>query len=311
MQILNAPGELRGAPCPVSVAIGVFDGVHLGHQQVIRRMREAAKAEGAKAVVLTFDPHPTAILAPERTPLALQPLPQRLRILADMGVEAAWAIPFTKAFSRQTGEEFIRFLAEEFGELRSVHVGSRFTFGHQRSGDISLLRALGNELGFKIDPVEAVVRGGAIVSSTRLRKLVSQGDLRQVKSLLGRTYSLAGIVEKGEQLGRRLSAPTANISVEGLALPPYGVYAVKVSVDGHTYPGVANLGVRPTIADASSKPRLETHLLDTDLSLYGRRIEVHFEHFLRPEKRFADVEELTEQIRKDVAKAREVLAEGA
>lgn len=308
MQVLSEPRELSGAPCPVSVAIGVFDGVHLGHQQVVRRLREAARREGARAVVVTFDPHPSAIVAPHRTPLAIQPVAQRLATLASLEVDATWLISFDEPFSRLTGEAFVQLLAEGFKPLRTVHVGTAFTFGHHRSGNVALLRRLGGELGFAVDAVEPVLAHGGVVSSTRLRELIQRGDLATASALMGRPYSLSGRVEEGDRLGRRLGAPTANLRVTGLALPPFGVYAVHAVIAGDLHPAVANLGVRPTVVQQAGEVRLEAHLLDGGRELYGETIGIRFHRRLRAEQRFSSVGELQAQIQADIRAAREALA---
>lgn len=311
MQILSKPEDLQGTPRSVSAAIGVFDGVHLGHQAVIRRLLETARTAATPAVVLTFHPHPGAVIAPDRTPPAIQSLDHRLRSLAALGVDATWVIAFDEPFSRQSGETFVRSLIRGFGDLHSVHVGSRFTFGHQRSGNVSLLRRLGRDLGFTVHPVEPVTLDGAVVSSTRLRHLIAAGQLEAVTTLLGRPYSLAGTVQPGNQLGRRLGTPTANLDVAGLILPPYGVYVAQAVIDGQPHPAVANLGLRPTVTPAAHRPSLEVHLLDIHPDLYHRPLEVRLLHQLRPEITFPSLAGLTAQIQRDIAAARRFLAQQA
>lgn len=308
MEILSEPRVPGGVPAPVSVAIGVFDGVHLGHQAVVRRMVEAAGRHGARAVAVTFDPHPAAVLAHQHAPPAIQRIAQRLRSLAALGVDATWLIRFDESFSRQSGETFVNRLAGGFGALRSVHIGRGFTFGHRRSGNVALLQQLGAAGGFTVDPVEPVHAHGGVVSSTRVRELIRRGELQTVAELLGRPYSVAGAVEAGERLGRRLGTPTANVNVDGLALPPLGVYAVQAIIEGTAWPAVANLGVRPTVSTGVEGVRLEAHLLDADEDLYGKEVEVRFHCRLRAEQRFDCVEALQAQIQADIRAARAALA---
>ena len=261
----------------------------------------------ATAVVVTFDPHPQRILRPENAPRLLQSLSQRLRALSALGPDATMVVSFDTALSRVPGAEFIRSLADGFGRLRSITVGETFHFGYQRSGNIGLLRTLGAELGFVVDAVAPVQLDGGPISSTRVRNELSAGRLDEVARLLGRPYCAAGTVIHGDHLGRSLGFPTANIDVSGRALPPSGVYAAQVALEGRPHQAVLNLGVRPTVALPAPEPRLEVHLLEYSGDLYGRELEVEFIRLLRPEQKFASVEALQEQIRRDVEAAREAL----
>jgi riboflavin kinase/FMN adenylyltransferase len=303
--LLHHPRELAAPDRKVCLAIGVFDGVHLGHQQVIRQAVADAEQQEGLAVVATFDCHPNTVVAPERVPPLIYSLPQKLRAIAALGVDATWVIHFDAAFSQQTGEEFVRGLAREFPQLHSVCVGGTFTFGHKRSGNVALLQRLGRELGFQVHGLAAVALDGQPVSSTRIRDAIRTGDFAQAGRMLGRPYRLAGRVVRGDQLGRTLGFPTANLDVAGLALPPRGVYAARVSHEGRAYAAVMNLGVRPTVAAGPPPPpRLEVHLLDADLDLYDQELEVTPEVFLRAEQRFPSLDELRAQIARDVGQAR-------
>jgi riboflavin kinase/FMN adenylyltransferase len=286
------------------MAIGMFDGVHLGHQQVIRQTVEDARQQEAVAIIVTFDRHPNAVVAPARVPQLVYSLPQRLRAIEALGADAAWLIRFDEPFSRQTGEEFVRTLARRFGQLRSLCVGSEFSFGHKRSGNVDLLRKLGGELKFVVHALAAVALGGRAVSSTRVREAIVQGRLDAASQMLGRSYSIAGPVMKGDQLGRKLGFPTANLEVAGLALPPNGVYVTHAMTGGSTFRAAVNIGVRPTIAQAVPVRRVEAHLLDWSGDLYGQELELAFVEKLRDEQRFDSVEALREQIGRDVATAR-------
>ena len=309
MKILRTPSDLPPGPRRVCVAIGVFDGVHLGHQQVIRQTVADAEQHEALSVVVTFDRHPNAVVAPQRVPPPVYSLQQKLGAIEALGVEAAWVIHFDEEFSRQTGEEFVRALARDFAQLRSICVGSGFTFGHRRSGNVELLRRLGAELKFAVHGLAAVSLDGEPVSSTRIREAIRSGQFDAAGQMLGRAWSLAGPVVKGDQLGTRIGFPTANLEVNGRVLPPHGVYAVHVHAGSRIHRGVINIGVRPTVATGQLQVRVEAHLLDFSGDLYGQDLEITFVEKLREEQKFPTVEALKEQILRDVADARRRFAE--
>ena len=308
MRVLHAATELQPGPRKVCVAIGVFDGVHLGHQQVIRQTLSDARQHEGVPVVITFDRHPNSVVAPDRVPPMLYSLPQKLRAIASLGVAHTLLIHFDRVFSEQTGEHFIRGLARELGQIHSVCVGSEFTFGHKRSGNVALLKQLGAELHFTVHGLAAVSLDGEAVSSTRIRETVRQGDLNAASQMLGREYSIAGNVIHGDQVGRKLGFPTANLDTTGLVLPPNGVYAVHVNVAGREHRGALNLGVRPTLASPEPRRQCEVHLLDFADDIYGTEIEVTFAAKLRDEQKFPSFEALKSQITADVAAARERFA---
>jgi len=303
MVIIHAAQELKPAGRPVGVAIGVFDGVHLGHQRVIRQTLADARALQGLAVMITFDRHPNAVVAPDRVPPSIYTLPQKLRALAALGADAAWVIPFDQAFSRKTGQAFVTGLACDFGSLRSVCVGAEFTFGHQRSGDLELLRKLGSTLGFAVHGLEAVTTEGLAVSSTRIRDAIRAGDLDAASRMLGRAYALAGRVVRGDGLGRNLGFPTANLETRGLALPPTGVYAARALARGRSRAAVLNLGFRPTLDTTTPQLRVEAHLPGFDGDLYGEELELTFVGKLREEQRFPSIEALKGQIARDIRTA--------
>jgi len=306
MKIVRSAEELKPAPQPVCLAIGFFDGVHLGHQQIIRQTVTDARQKGASSLVITFDQHPTRIIAPERTPALIQSLPQRLRSIEALGVNALWLIRFDHPFSQKTGEQFVREMAVSLGSIRSVCVGANFKFGYQRSGDVALLERMGSELGFKVHGLAAVSLDGQVISSTRIRQAIAAGDLDAASQMLGRAYSLAGEVIRGDQLGRQLGFPTANLQASGICLPTNGVYAADTEVDGRSYRAVVNIGLRPTLKQPEPQLRVEAFLMDFDGDLYGRELELIFLKKLRDETRFASLEELRRQIERDVAAAVEL-----
>lgn len=304
MTVLTAATELRASPRKVCVAIGVFDGVHLGHQQVIRQTLADARQHEGVPVVITFDQHPNAVVAPDRVPPMLYSLPQKLRAIESLGVANTLLIRFDLAFSEQTGEQFIRCLTRDFGHLHSVCVGSEFTFGHQRSGNVALLKQLGAELKFTVHGLAAVSLDGEPVSSTRIREAVRTGDLDAASQMLGREYAVAGTVIRGDQLGRKLGFPTANLDVSDLVLPPNGVYAVHARLRGREHRGALNLGFRPTLASPTPRLQCEVHLLDFAEEIYGEELELTFVAKLRDEQKFPNVEALQSQITRDLAAAR-------
>jgi riboflavin kinase/FMN adenylyltransferase len=308
MKVVRQARELQTNGRKVCLAIGVFDGVHLGHQQVIRQTIADARAHEAIAVALTFDRHPSSVVAPERAPQLIYSLPQKLRAIESIGVDATLLIEFTESFSRKTGEEFVRELVKDFGAIHSICVGSAFTFGHKRSGNVELLRALGAEFKFQVHGLAALALDGQTVSSTRIRECIRAGDLDDASQMLGRAYAIAGKVIEGDRLGRTLGAPTANVAIAGLVLPPNGVYAVHADVKDRCHRAVANLGVRPTLSNATPQQRFEIHLLDFSGDVYGQEMEVTFVEKLRDEHRFDSLNALKDQISKDIAMAQAVFS---
>lgn len=306
MMTISSPAELPPHARAVCLAIGVFDGVHLGHQQVIRQALQDARAQDALAVVVTFDRHPHAVVAPQRVPPLIYSPSQKLRAIAALGVDVVWVIRFDRDFSEQTGEQFVRRLAGAFTRIYSICVGATFTFGHRRSGNVELLRRLGQELGFAVRGLSAVALDQQVVSSTRIREAIQAGDLHAASQMLGRSYALAGPVIRGDGLGRTLGFPTANLDVAGLALPPFGVYVARAAVGGTSLRAVVNIGVRPTLARGEPRLHVEAHLLDFAGDLYGRELELTFAEKLRDERKFPSPEALRNQIRADISAAREL-----
>jgi len=304
--------DLAGFPPPLHLAIGVFDGFHLGHQAVWAAAASGARVSGGTAILVTFDPHPRAVLVPGQAPSILTHTTHKLRIAARLGVSAALVVCFDAAFAAQSGEDFVRSLRVHSPGLAEICVGRDWQFGRHRSGNFARLGELADELGFTATGVEPVAVDGSPVSSTRIRERVGDGDLEGTKRLLGRDYSVFGPVVPGARLGRKLGFPTANVEAENEQLPPDGVYAVRVLRGSEVLPGVANLGRRPTVTagQVPGESRLEVHLLDrNDGEFYGEELEVWFVRRLRPETRFPDVDALVLQIRRDALEAKRVLAE--
>jgi len=303
MKIIRAANELAAKNRKVCLAIGFFDGVHLGHQQIIRQTLADARQHEALPLVLTFDRHPNTVVAPNRVPRLIYTLPQRLRAIESLGVEVLLLIHFDSDFSEQTGEQFVRNLRRDLGQIRSICVGANFFFGHRRSGNVTLLRNLGTELNFSVHGLAAVSLDGKVISSTRIRESISAGNLDAASQMLGRAYSLCGTVVRGDGVGRKLGFPTANIDTEGLTLPPNGVYAVHAEVCRRGFRAVLNIGRRPTLQHPNPQLQVEVHLLDFNGELYGKELEVIFVDKLRDEMKFASLSGLSEQIARDIRDA--------
>jgi riboflavin kinase/FMN adenylyltransferase len=303
MIVKHAANEFPLQTAKVCLAIGVFDGVHLGHQQIIRQTLADARQHEAKALVITFDRHPNAVVAPERVPPLIYSPQQKLRVLESFGMDMLLLIHFDEQFSRQTGEEFMRGLHRDMKHIRSVCVGANFLFGHRRSGNVELLQKLGEELKFFVHGVAAVALDGKAVSSTRIRQSIQAGQLDAASQMLGRPYSLTGKVIAGDGLGRKLGFATANIEVTGLVLPPNGVYAGQAEVCGKSFRSVLNIGRRPTLQQATPQLRVEAHLIDFQGDLYGQELEIQFVEKLRAEQKFESLEALRHQIARDIEQA--------
>jgi riboflavin kinase / FMN adenylyltransferase len=308
MIIGRNPADLEAQGRKVCFAIGMFDGVHLGHQQVIRQAINDAEQHEGVSVVVTFDRHPNTIVAPDRVPRLIHSLPQKLRAIETLGADATLLLTFDEPFSRKSGEQFIRELANDFGRIHSICVGSTFHFGWKRSGNVALLETLGAELRFQVRGLSAVSLDGEVVSSTRIREAIRAGQLDAAGQMLGREYSLCGIVQRGDGLGRKLGFPTANIDATGLVVPPSGVYAVHCSTAGKSHRAVLNIGYRPTLQSPAPELRVEAHLLDYNGDLYEQELEITFIDKLRAEQKFPSLDHLREQIAQDIRAARALFA---
>jgi riboflavin kinase/FMN adenylyltransferase len=305
MKVLRSIAELGTLPGPLFLAIGVFDGVHLGHQAVISTSANHATDAGGTAVVVTFDPHPVKVLRPENAPHLLTATQHKIALIRDLGVAHLLVLRFDLAFAATSPEDFVLQLVENSRPLREICVGHEWSFGKGRAGNLALLKKLGEIHSFDVIGVEAVKVNGEVVSSTAIRQAIEQGNLVKATQMLGREYTILGTVIRGEQLGRKLGFPTANLSAHSEQFPPNGVYVTEARIGGALYRGVANLGFRPTVAAAKPERLLELHLFDLDREIYGEEMEVRFLRYLRPEQKFADVEALRTQIAADVRQARE------
>jgi len=304
MKVIRAANELDNGSRKVCVAIGVFDGAHLGHQQIIRQTVADARGHDAISLVVTFDRHPSAIVAPDKTPPQIFSRSQKLRAIESLGVEALLEITFDKTFSEKSGEVFIRELVRDLGKIHSVCVGADFVFGHKRSGNVALLKKLGTELNFQVHGMAELALDGHTVSSTRIREAIRTGNFDAASQMLGRPYAICGKIIEGDKIGRRFGFPTANLDTTNLVLPPNGVYAASTKLKEQFYRVALNIGLRPTMATAQPQLRVEAHLLDFSGDLYGAELELELGLKLRDERKFASATELQEQIGRDVAAVR-------
>jgi len=298
MKIWNGIDSYPEGGPPVVATIGNYDGVHLGHQAIVRSVVESSKIEGHTSVLITFEPHPLSVVAPDRRPRQIQTRRQKLESLESTGLDAVLILPFDSELASLSGEEFF---ARICGPLRfsAIHVGSSFRFGHHRSGDVDLLRTIGKNRGFEVVGVAPVMVGDSVVSSSTIRKLVEDGEVAAAGEMLGRPFGVVGEVVEGDGRGRTMRFPTANLDVDNDLLPRRGVYVTETVALATRHASVSNIGIRPTFNGGGVV--VETHLLGYEGDLYGQRIEVRFLERLRDERRFSGPEELADQIARDRA----------
>lgn len=287
--------DLASQDSPLHLALGVFDGVHVGHQAVITRAVDAARKQGGKSFVVTFSPHPIRVIAPAKAPGSLlATLDDKAQLLKSLGIDGLLVIHFNEEFSRMGAEEFVNGLCT--GNVATIAVGEDWRFGSKRLGDVEMLRRMGTELGFRLEAVAPVMWDGERISSTRIRQAIRDGNFDAVTQMLGRSYEVSGIVIEGRKLGRELGFPTANLRLGEQQVPKDGVWAVEI--DGHLK-GVANLGTRPTVGEGERL--LEVHIFGFSGDLYGKSLRVRFVRFIRDEMKFGSLDELRAQIALDVA----------
>jgi len=304
MDIIHFPDGARPTRWTQPVlALGNFDGLHRGHRKILDRLCRVAGERGATSVVMTFDPHPPRVVRPDKAPPLLMTLAQRLEAIAAAGVQGAAIVCFTPELSRWDPERFVETVLVDWLRVAEVWVGANFLFGHDRAGTFSLLRALGSRYGFKAEKIDPVRYKDFVVSSTRIRRLISEGRIDEAGALLGHPYYIDGLVVHGDHRGHTLGFPTANVCTDNELLPPHGVYATTTIVDAVVHASVTNVGVRPTV-DSSGRISVETHLFDFDRDLYGRSIRVGFVQRLRDERAFDGLDGLRAQIAADCARAR-------
>lgn len=288
---------------PTVLTLGVFDGLHLGHQRIMRKVVERANAIGAVATAITFDPHPRAVLHPESAPPMLQTLDQRLANLDVLGIRQTIVIPFSREFAGQPAEDFLANIIHDRLQAREVYLGKGFAFGKDRGGNIELLRKMSSELGFIADEVDEVQLRGQRISSSAIRKLLDAGRVNIARRMLGRPYGVEGVIIRGNRRGHTIGFPTANLKPHNRVIPRYGVYATATLIDGTWRKSITNIGVRPTF-ESEAEPSIESYIFDFDRDLYGDVLRVRFLHRIRDERKFNGIEELKAQIERDTARAR-------
>ncbi len=303
MQIIDDLKHLPpGLPYPVAT-IGVFDGLHLGHQAIVKGVVRRAREMNGTGILLTFTPHPQKIISPADAPSLLQLPAQKHRLLSEMGLDILVRYPFSRQVSRFSPERFVRDVLGSHG-VREIHVGSNFRFGYGRTGDFKTLESLGRKFGFEVFSIDSVRFRGQRVSSTVVRKLLAQGRVALCRRLLKRPYQILGTVVRGSGRGADLGYPTANLQPASELIPATGVYVTRATVNGAVFVGATNVGYRPTLGEPAEKPVVETYFLDADCDLYGEFMTLDFWCRLRAEKRFRNLEALKRQLGCDVRVAR-------
>jgi riboflavin kinase/FMN adenylyltransferase len=302
METIHFPDDTR-PPWLVRpvLALGNFDGLHRGHQKIVERVKRGAVEHGGTPMAMTFDPHPPRVVRPDKAPLLLMTKVQRLEALHRAGVACVAVVRFTRELSQWDPETFVRTVLVDWLRVSEVWVGANFLFGRDRAGNFSLLRTLGQRYGFRTDKIDPVRYKDFVVSSTRVRRLVTEGRMDEAAALLGHGYYIDGTVVEGRKRGREIGFPTANLATDNELVPPHGVYATTATIDGIVHAGLTNVGVRPTFRE--TEPSVETHLLGYNRDLYGRRIRLTFVLRLRDERRFPDVDALRTQIEADQRRA--------
>ncbi len=306
MEILRSIPELERLRGSLFLAIGVFDGVHRGHQAVISTSADHAATSNGTPLVVTFDPHPEKVLRPQAAPHLLSATQHKIALIRALGVEHLLIITFNKQFAATEPEDFVQKLVIHSEPLREICVGHEWSFGKNRRGNLDLLKKLGAKFNFDVVGIPPVKIKGAVVSSTAIRQAIEKGDLAKAAEMLGREYTILGTVTRGDNLGKKIGFPTANRSAHSEQFPPNGVYVAEARIDGELYRGVINLGIRPTVSSGKSERVLEIHLFDFSRDIYGHDVEVRFLKFLRPEKKLANLDALVQQIRQDVERARQL-----
>jgi len=308
MEILHSIPDLSRLHGPLFLAIGVFDGVHRGHQAVISTSTRHAHSADGTPVVVTFDPHPARILRPEEAPHLLTATQHKIALIRALGVGHLLVVKFDKNFAATSPENFVEQLVQNSKPLREICVGHEWSFGKNRAGNLDLLQKLGARFDFNVVGIPPVKVNGTVVSSTAIRQAVEVGEFAKAADMLGREYTILGTVSGGEKLGKKIGFPTANLSAHSEQFPPDGVYFAEAWLDGVLLHGVVNLGFRPTVSSGQPERILEIHLLDFDQDIYGKDLEIRFVRYLRPEKKFENVDALVRQIEVDVRQAREFCA---
>lgn len=309
MKIVRSLREVTCPPAYPVLTVGSYDGIHCGHRKILQSVVGQARRCGGTAAILTFQPHPQKIISPADSPRLLQTFEQKAAHLEAAGIDLLMLIPFTWDLAQLPAGEFVSEILHKRLGTREIHVGSNFRFGHKRQGTVAVLREMGREFGIAIQEVTEEILRGHKISSTRIRGLLSHGHVEFARRMLGRPFSLVGAIAHGDGLGARIGIPTANLDVRNELVPQTGVYVTTALIDGRVFPGITNVGFRPTVTKRTSDaPVVETHLLDVDADLYGKEMELFFHCRVRAERRFSGVEELVSRIRRDIGFARRYFA---
>jgi riboflavin kinase/FMN adenylyltransferase len=303
MEVLHFPDDPRPSWLvrPV-LALGNFDGLHRGHLKILDRVKRGAIERGGVAMAMTFDPHPPRVVRPDKAPPLLMTTEQRIDALGRAGIGAVAVVAFTREVSQWDPDTFVRSVLVEWLRVAEVWVGANFLVGHERVGNFSVLRTLGQRYGFRAEKIDPVRYKEFVVSSTRIRRLVAEGRMDEAAALLGHPYTLDGQVVEGRRRGREIGFPTANLQTANELIPPHGVYATTLTVDGIIHAALTNIGSNPTFGD-SDRTTIETYVMRFDGDLYGRDVQIGFVQRLRDERRFDDVEGLKAQIEADRRRA--------
>ena len=290
------------------LALGNFDGLHRGHLKIVERVGRGAAEHGGTPMAMTFDPHPSRVVRPDKAPPLLMTKAQRLEALGRAGISAVAVVRFTQEVAHWDPETFVRTVLVDWLRVSEVWVGANFLFGHERSGNFSVLRTLGQRYGFRADKIDPVRYKEFVVSSTRVRRLVTEGRMDEAGALLGHQFYIDGVVVEGKRRGREIGYPTANLQTENELLPPNGVYATTVTIDGVVHPSVSNIGTRPTFGD-STNTTVEAYVMGYSGDLYGQQVRLGFVQRLRDERKFEDVDALRAQIEADRRRAERLFAQ--
>ncbi|MFO7737053.1 MAG: bifunctional riboflavin kinase/FAD synthetase [Desulfatiglandaceae bacterium] len=305
MKLIRDLGQLEKPLMNPVLTIGNFDGVHRGHLALFDRVKARARLIQGQSAVMTFEPHPIKVMKPGNGPPLITMIDQKLELISAAGIDVIFCLPFTKQFAAISAQSFVRSILLEKIGMKELVVGYDYAFGHQREGDIKLLKAMGRTLGFAVHEVKPIHIKNKLVSSTSIRKLIQEGNLGEAKALLGRDYQISGTVVRGKSRGGKLLGfPTANLELIDELTPKSGVYAVTVLMNGKTYKGVTNIGFNPTFGNGVLS--VETHILDFSEDVLGKSIKINFIQRLREEKKYASIHELAEQIALDIAQARKI-----
>ena len=290
------------------LALGNFDGLHRGHLKIVERVRRGAAEHGGTPMAMTFDPHPSRVVRPDKAPPLLMTKVQRLEALDRAGISAVAVVRFTPELSHWDPETFVRTVLVDWLRVSEVWVGANFLFGHERSGNFSVLRTLGQRYGFRADKIDPVRYKEFVVSSTRIRRLVTEGRMDEAGALLGHQFYIDGLVVEGKRRGREIGFPTANVQTENELVPPHGVYATTITINDIVHASITNIGVRPTFGD-STNTTIEAYVMGYSGDLYGQQVRLGFVQRLRDERKFEDVDALRAQMEADLRRAERLFAQ--